>query len=528
MRFLFLFLILLAVGGCQKKILKQAPQQTLRLNLRSEPLSLDPRLATDVTSSNLTKLCFEGLMRLDEKGEAIPAIAESIECSESKKLYRFRLREAYWSDGRRVTAEDFAFSWRSMLDPQFACPFSKDLYILKNGSGVKENNLPIDHLGVHAKDDGTLEVALEYPTPYFLKLLATRSFLPIPAHIASKTPGWSKEAGASFVCNGPFSLKKWKHQNEVILAKNPFYWNAQHVQLEEIQLPIIEDETTELVMFNNDELDWAGNPFSTLPIDALDDLRSENLHYYPLAATYFYIFNTQSYPLNNAALRKALCLAINRREIVDNITKGGQDPAFALVPPELIAQQKKYFNDGDAVDAQRFFAQALKELGLTVETFPTLSLAYNTMQGHHLIAQAIQQQWHKVLGIQVELENKEWKVFLDEVYKGQFQIAKMGAVAMIDDPLSFLENYSYHDRTVNFSGWNDSRYTELIFQAMRESNLETRIAQLKEAQDILMHAMPIAPIYFYKGSYLKKDNVHNVHLTPWNDFDCSSAYIQYP
>ncbi len=513
--------------GCQKKNSSIPSVQTLRLNIRSEPVSLDPRLASDVTSSNITKLCFEGLMRLDKEGKAVPAVVERYESSEDKRSYRFYLKESSWSDGQKVTAEDFAYSWKSILDPRFACPFSSDLYVIKNGRAVKESSAPMESLGIKVLDTLVLEIELEYPTPYFLKLLATRSFLPIPSHVARKFPNWARDAGNNYICNGPFLLSEWKHHNQLLLTKNPTYWNATTVKLEHLKMPIVEDENTELSMFNNGELDWAGFPFSSLPVDAMEFLKDNKLsHFFPIAGTYFYIFNTQRYPLNNVNLRKALTLAINRKEIVENITKGHQLPALALVPPELMPREQSYFEDGDILEARSLFAQALKELGTSIENFPEISLTYNTLQAHHQIAQAIQQQWHRAFGIRVRLENKEWKVYLDEVHKGNFYIARMGAIASIDDPLAFLENYCYDDRLMNYAGWNNTQFRKVIFNAMRQSDPLIRMAELKEAEGIIMEDMPIAPIYFYSGSYLKKPYVKDVRLTAWSEFDCSSAYIE--
>lgn len=513
--------------GCQKKNSSIPSTQTLRLNIRSEPVSLDPRLASDVTSSNITKLCFEGLMRLDKEGKAVPAIVERYESSDDKRSYRFYLKETFWSDGQKVTAEDFAYSWKSMLDPRFACPFSSDLYVIKNGRSVKESSAPMESLGIKVLDTSVLEIELEYPTPYFLKLLATRSFLPIPSHVARKFPNWARDADNNYTCNGPFLLSEWKHHNQLLLTKNPSYWNATSVKLEHLKMPIVEDENTELSMFNNGELDWAGYPFSSLPVDAMEFLKDKKLsHFFPIAGTYFYIFNTQRYPLNNVNLRKALTLAINRKEIVENITKGHQLPALAIVPPELMPDEQSYFDDGDILEARALFDLALKELGITIENFPEISLTYNTLQAHHQIAQAIQQQWHRAFGIRVRLENKEWKVYLDEVHKGNFFIARMGAVASIDDPLAFLENYCYDDRLMNYAGWNNPQFRKVIFTAMRQSDPLIRMAELKEAEGILMQDMPVAPIYFYSGSYLKKPYVKDVRLTVWSEFDCSSAYIE--
>ncbi len=518
---------MLAFSSCQKK-----PQpidenkQILRLNIHTEPPTLDTRKATDTSSIGIISMCFEGLMKRTKGGKVEPAIAHRVEISKDRTKYTFHLRPAKWWDGKPVTAYDFEHTWKTILSPTFPSGFANDLYIIKNANEVKSKILPPSALGVKALDAKTLEVKLDYAAPYFLDLVASHSFLPTPSHITSVYPKWAGKSGPHFVGNGPFKLTKWKHYNCIRLVKNEFYWDRDAVRLNEIDLSIIEDATTELNMFESGELDWAGYPLSTLPTDALQALAAtDRLNTYPLAGTYYYIFNTQKAPFNNVNFRKAFSLAINRTSIIANITQSKQAPATGLIPPTIWAIEP-HFKDNDVEEARRLFALGLKEMGYTYETLPTITLIYNSSESHHKIAQAIQEQWFRAFGLRVKLANKEWKVFLDELSHKQFQVARMGGVAGFKDPMTFFDLYKYPESSNNFSGWSNPRFTELLELAERMPDPTRREILLREAETILINEMPIAPIYYYRGTYIKKNYVRGVGLTEFSDANFKFAFLK--
>lgn len=515
----------LCLAGCGKNTKNYRPtSQEIRFNLHSEPPTLDPRKATDTVSISVLKNCFEGLTRIDPKGETIPAAAEKIEISEDQTRYTFTLRDAKWSDGTLVTAHDFEKTWKTMLDPAFPCQFAIDLYIIKNAKAAKTQRCPIDEIGVKALDDKTLQVDLEHPVPYFLSALSTHSFFATPSHIVDKYPNWTEE---HYVSNGPFFLKQWRHHDVIILEKNPQYWDKNNVKLEKVNLLLIEDQSTELSMFENNEIDWAGYPLSELPIDAVSSLKEKGgIEHYPISGTYYYVFNTKEFPFTSVNIRKAFALAINRLSIVANVTQMGQIPATGLVPPTMWKNPEDYFKDNDIAEAKKLFALGLKELGITADALPPITLSYNTLQSHHKIAQAIQQQWHQNLGVQVKLENKEWKVYLDELRRHNFQIARLGGLANFNDPINFLDYYRYLSSSNNHSQWSNPHFSELLEQADETADRDRRVALLKEAEKILIDDMPIAPIFFYMGTYLKKPYVKGIFLSDLNDLDLKWAYLE--
>lgn len=518
-------LFLLLFTGCVKKEKAYRPSsQELRLNLHSDPPTIDPRKATDAVSLPIIKMCFEGLTRIDPSGQPMLAAAEKIEISNDQKRYVFTLRDAKWADGEPVTAYDFEKTWKEILDPSFPCEFAIDLYILKNGNAAKSQRCSVDEVGVKALDEKTLQVDLEHPVPYFFSALSTHAFFPTPHHITSKDPNWIQN---HYIGNGPFLMQEWRHHDSIIMVKNPLYWDAENVRLERVVYTLVEDETTELTMFENSELDWAGYPLSNLPIEALSSLNRKGiLEHYDIAGTYYYIFNTKELPFTNIHMRKAFSLAINRAAIVANITQMGQSIATGLIPPSMWKNPQGYFRDNDIAEAQKLFALGLDELGMSVEDLPPITLSYNTLAGHHKIAQAIQEQWHQAFGVRVKLENKEWKVFLDELRHHKFQIARMGGLANINDASTFLDFYRYLSSSNNHSQWNNPKYSELLEEADLITDPDKRMSLLKQAEKILINEMPIAPIYYYTGVYVKKPYVKGIFLSELNDLDLKWAYVE--
>lgn len=515
----------LLFSSCEKSSKEYRPtKQELRMNIRSEPLSLDPRKPNDATSLNFLKMCFDGLTRIGLDGKVHLSIAENIEISQDQKKYTIFLKETCWADGKPVTANDFETSWKTMLDPLFPCEAVTDLFVLKNARAAKMHKCSPDEIGVKALDKRTLCIELTHPIPSFLSMLSTHCFYAAPSHIVSSHPEWANKKNPYYIGNGPFYLKEWRASNFILLEKNPLYWDSEHVKLERIYLFLIEDESTELSMYHNDELDWAGSPLSNLPFDALSFL--PDIHTYLMAGTYYYNLNTKDPLLKNVNIRRALALAVNRKQIIDNITQSGQIAATSFIPPSLIDRRVDYFVDSDTQLAREYFQKGCTELGIEPDAFPILSLSYNTMSSHHKIAQAIQEQWRDTLGIKVRLENKEWKVYLDEQRRHQFQIARMGGIANNYDPISFLDRFRYLSSDENFSQWTHPEFTELLEKADQTIDSEERMRYLLSAESIFIEEMPVIPIFFYTGSYLKKSYVKNVYLSELADVDFKWAYLE--
>lgn len=516
-------LIVMLVAGCDKPKGNWPKTQELRVNIKAEPLSLDPRKPNDVTSINFHKMCFDGLTRIGLDGKATPSIASHITVSEDQKIYTCVLKETFWSDGTPLTAYDFEKTWKTILDPAFPSEAASDLYVIKNANAAKINKCALELVGVRALDAHTLQIELDHPTPSFLSMLSTHAFYATPTHIVYAHPEWADKNGPYYVSNGPFSLKEWHNSDYMLLEKNEKYWDKANVKLDRMYLYLIDDETTELSLFENGDLDWAGSPLSSLPTDAMHALK--HVHTYPMAGIYYYTINIKDPLLKNVNLRKALALAINRQEIIDNVTQSGQLVATAFTPPSL-CPARHYFDDANIEGARKYFQAALKELGLSAEEFPTLTLSYNTMNAHHKIAQAIQGQWRKALGIRTRLENKEWKVYLDELRHHQYQIGRLGSIANNYEPISFFDRFRYLSSDENFGQWTNAEFTELLERGDAAIDPEARLCYLLKAEAIFMDEMPVIPIYFYTGSYLKKTYVQDVYISELADVDFKWAYVE--
>ncbi|MGN7470956.1 peptide ABC transporter substrate-binding protein [Brevibacillus sp. SAFN-007a] len=496
----------------------------LRMNMKSEPPTADPGLAEDSTSGAVLLATFDGLTRIGKDGKPHESVAEKIDISEDGLTYTFHLRDSKWSNGDPVTAKDFEYAWKRALDPKFGSTYAYQLYYLKNAEEYNTGKAKAEEVGVKATDDKTLVVTLKNPTPFFLELTAFYTYFPVNQKVVESAANWAGEA-KTHVGNGPFKIETWEHKSKLVLAKNENYWDKDAVKLDKIDFSMIEDENTELSMFENGELDWAGAPTSALPTDAIPALKeSGKMQTRAIAGTYLYKFNTEQPPFNNAKIRKAFAYAIDRKTIIDNVTQANQEPAMGLVPPTMAVAAGPYFKDGDVETAKRLLEEGMKEEGIT--KLPPLTLSYNTSEGHKKIAEAIQDQWKKALGVEVKLENKEWKVFLDDLHQGKFQIARSSWTGDYNDPYTFLDLFKLKKGSNNDTNWENPKYQELLNQSALEKDPEKRKQILAKAEALLMDEMPAAPIYFYTHSYVKSDKVQGVVLDGLGFVDWKWADIQ--
>lgn len=485
-----------------------AEPKVLRWNLHSEPPTADPSIAEDTTSMAIIKAIFDGLTRIHEDGKPHEAVAEKIDISADLKTYTFTLRDAKWSNGEPLTAHDFEYGWKRTLDPKTASNYAYQLYYVKNAEKANKGQGKMEDVGVKALDDKTLQVTLENATPFFLELTAFHSYFPINRKVVEANTNWAAEA-KTHVGNGPFKMESWEHKNKMIMVKNENYWDKDSVKLDRIEFSMVEDENTELSMFENGEIDWAGHPLSSLPIDAMPAMKaSGKMVVHPVAATYWYKFNTEKAPFNNVKIRKAFAYVINRQALIDNVLQANQQPAMAAVPPAMSLNPDGYFKDYDIETAKKLMEEGMKELGIS--KLPPIILSFNTSEGHKKIAEAIQDQWRKSLGVEVKLENQEWKVYLESLHQGNYQVGRSGWSGDFNDPINFLEIFKEKQGGNNDTRWENPKYKELLNQSATESDPQKRKEILQQAEQILMDELPIMPIYFYTHTWVKDDKVKGV------------------
>jgi oligopeptide transport system substrate-binding protein len=528
-------LVGMVLTGCAKKSGSGSNEQVFRMILGSEPPSLDPGLAQDNNSSTVLRPIYDGLTTKDEKGEVKGAAAEKWEVSKDGLKYTFNLRQdAKWSNGDPVKASDFVFAWTRALDPAFAAPYAYQLYYIKNAEEYNTKKITdASLLGVKAKDDYTLEVELKAPTPYFESLVSFYTYFPLNEKHVKANPKFAAEA-SSMVTNGAFLIKEWKHNDSVTLVKNDNYHAAKDIKLASVTMRILNDANTQLQMYNSDEIDWVGRPVGEIPVDKLPSLKADKnfgLQVKGIASTYYYEFNTKQAPFDNAKIRKAFAMAIDRKAIVDKVTLGDQIPAFGFVPPGIKGEKKEfreevkdsaYFKE-DLTEAKKLLADGLKEKGL--DKLPVVTLIYNTSEGHKKIAEAVVDMWKKNLSVEVKLENQEFGVYIKNRQSGNFQVARAGWGADYNDPMTYIDLLMTGGGNNN-SKYSNAEYDNLVKEALTSQDEKKRMEAMAKAEKIMINEMPIVPVYYYTGIWAQKPYVKNVFVDYKGDIDFTRGYIE--
>lgn len=518
---LFIFLT-----ACQKIDSHPKRTQVFRLNFPYDANTLDPRKNSDYVGSTVHFMLFEGLTRMTPKSTHELALADSIDLSADKKTYTFHLRKAYWSDGVPVTAHDFVYAWKTLLDPAFPSPNAHLFYPIKNAEKIKKRLLPVDDLGVQALNDTTLEVTLEVQTPYFLDLTSFCTFSPIPSHIAKENPKWADLPGPSYVTNGPFLLKSWIPCSKYLFVKNKTYWDSKNVSLDQIDVAILNSELTALGLFENDEIDFYGG-YNSIPSDWVPKLQKEKkLITQPLGASTFLTFNVNHPIFQNKNIRKALSLAVHRKSLVDNITQCNEEVAIGSIPSLLKAPGAKIFlQDNDIYHAKTHLERGLKELNLTPKDLDGLVLSYSTNTNYKRLAQAIQQQWKESLGISIKLEETDFKILMDKLNRRDYQIGLSIWIVQYNDQMNILDRFKSRSNAKNYPGWENEKYIQLLDQSALATSAEERLAILEEAEELITEETPFTPLYHWNCVYLKKARVHGLYISPVGSIHLNHVFI---
>ena len=492
-----------AIGGASGQEL--AEEQVLRWGNGAEPQSLDPHRTEGVPGSNIGRDLFEGLMSEAPDGTVIGGAAESWEISEDGKIYTFSLRsDGRWSNGDPVTAEDFVYSLRRSLNPATLSRYTFILNPIVNAEAVATGELPPTEVGVKALDTYTLEIQLQNPTPYFLGLLTHSASYPVHPPSVEAHGGQYARPG-NLVSNGAYQLDEWVVQSHIKLVRNPHFWANHDTVIDEVWYYPTEDQTAELSRYRAGELDLT----NTIPKRQLRWIRenlADELVIAPYLGAYYYGFNMTQPPFaGSPELRRALTLAVDRDIITGQVTAAGEVPSYGWVPPvqNYTGQQMPeaaWTQEQRIEEARRLYALA----GYSAENPLRTQILYNTQEDHRRIAVAIASMWREALGVEVEILNQEWKVFLDtrrqkietEVYRG-------GWIGDYNDAFTFAELFE-SDSALNDSGYVNPEYDRLLAEASAEGDLQRRAELLQEAERIFLEDLPILPLYFYVTARMAK------------------------
>lgn len=504
--------------SCEKKApLAQQKKDFLTLCFKYNPITADPRKNSDPLSCNFINMLFDGLVHLEPDGTCSLSLAESIKISKKKTRYTFRLKKAYWSDGRLITAKDFESSWKKILEPDFNSPNAYFLYPIKNAKAAKQGLTSLDNVGIKALDDHVLSIKLEEPNPHFLMMLAFTTYFPVFEKTADLS---NKEWAEKGVFSGAFKIKEWKNDSYIVLEKNPYFWNASQVELKKIHILIVPDENTAFKLKEAKEIDWIGSFFSPIPQDALSSLDPNSLLFSNYAGTSGCFFNIHTFPFDNLNIRKAFAYAIDREEIVRYICLSPDSKAYALIPPSLKGSSAtKLIPEGSKELALHYFHKGLNELGICEKEFPKLVFTYFQTCHEKTIACSLQQMWKKNLGISVTLEQLEVKIFLDKLFKRNFQFCLMSIIAQYYDQMNFLERFIDADGVKNYCGWENFSFKRHLHLSSKEQKEGKRTYYLEKAEKTLLQEMPIIPLFHHTFNYLKNPEIDNIEISPTGTVD---------
>jgi len=556
----------------------------------TEITSVDPQIITGVPEARIAMALYEGLVNWDaETLKPLPGVAQSWTISPDSTVFTFHLRDnAKWSDGKPLTAQDYHWAWRRLLDPKTGSPYVYQLSTyVKNGAKYNAGEVNVGDLvevefarqatdlpgqrgrvlygkltgitnepppdankssddprifaveiagetqhfttsrktaaalqatlcdqvlpdfstvGIKALDDKTLEVTLAGPTPFFLHLSGFHTLFPVQRACVEKYGYPEFTRPGNLVSNGAFTLAARQIRDRIRLVKNPHYWDAEHVQLNTVEAIAANADATALNLYLTRKVDWIVNvPATAAPV--LHDEGRKDLYISDEMSTAFYRFNTTHPPLNDARVRKALALAVDRQKVIDTVLLMGEKPAYSLVPTFL----ENYEPEKCVADDLEMARRLLDEAGYRDRSkLPKFTILCNDQADNLVVAELLQYQWRQKLGVACGIEKLEWNAYLTAQSKLQYDFCRAGWTADYLDPQTFLGMF-VTDNEDNMTGWSNPQYDELIEKAKREPNAQRRRQHFQAAERILMDELPIVPFYFRRTKQMIRPYVHGIY-----------------
>lgn len=491
-----------------------AEQQQIVRHIKDEPASLDPLKAVGLPEIQVIRDLFEGLTNQDAQGKIVPGVAQSWS-SNDNKTWVFTLRNnVRWSNGEPVTAQDFVYSWQRLVDPKNSSPFAwfAGLSGIENAAAITKGEMTPDKLGVVAQGKTQLKVTLDRPVPWFPALVANVALFPVPQKtIAQEGDSWT--APGKLVGNGAYQLSERVVNEKIVLVRNPGYWDDAHSVLTKVTFVPLNEESSATKRYRANDVDitesFPKNMYAMLKKTLPGEVYTPDQ-----LGTYYYVFNTQKGPTADVRVRKALSWSIDRKVIAEKVLGTGEKPAWHFTP-DVTAGFKPLPTFMQQHDQNTLNAQAkalLTSAGYGPGKPLKLKLLYNTSESHQKIAIAVASMWKKNLGVDVTLENQEWKTYIDSRNSGNFDVIRASWVGDYNEPSTFL-NLLTSGNSSNISRFSNADYDAVIAKASRETNDQARNSDYNRAEQILAEQTPIAPIYQYTNGRLIKPWVKGYPIT---------------
>ncbi|WP_417838389.1 peptide ABC transporter substrate-binding protein [Tritonibacter scottomollicae] len=493
-----------------------AADQTFTYRVMDEFSSFDPQVVEGVVGAEVVRDLFEGLYNQDADGNNVPGVALSHEVSEDNMTYTFTLRDdAKWSDGKPVTAGDFVYAWQRAVEPELASPYAwyMELMSIENASAIIAGEKPITDLGVSAPDDHTLVVQLSQPLPYFDKMVSHATTFPAPKWaIEEHGSEWTRPE--NMVSNGAYMLTEHVLKERSVRERNPMYWDNDKTVIDKVVTLNIGDEAQGLTRYRAGEVDKTEIPAGQYP--TLKEEFPDEAYALPRLCNYYFTFNVENGPeaFKDARVRQALSYAVDRSVITDAVLQGGQFPAFTFTPGATADFEVPEVEYSTMTQAERDAKakELLAEAGYGPDGEKlAFNYLYNTSESHQQVAIVASQMWKQKLGVDVTLENQEWKVFLETRGNQNFDMARGAWCGDYNEASTFL------DLLTSPSGYNDGKYSnEKVDALMTEAKSSQNTTPLyAEVEKILADEMPVVPVYHYSTNIMLDSSVqgwpiHNV------------------
>jgi oligopeptide transport system substrate-binding protein len=483
--------------------------KTLNRGNGGEPDSLDPQKIQISTENNIVGDMFMGLMTEDMHGQPTFGAAVSMDESADGLTYTFKLRDHTWSDGRPVTAHDFVFSFRRILDPKTAAPYASLLYPIKNAQAVNGGKMPVSALGVRAPDKRTLEMQFEYQVPYLRQLLTHYTTFPVPQHVVEKHGDQWLQPG-NIAVNGPYTLKEWVPNDHITTVKNPRFYDARNVHIETVKYYPSSDYSSALKRFRAGEFDMMmGVPPSE--IGWLRENLPGDLHVAPYNAINYVQFNFTKPPFHDLRVRQAVSLAIDREIIAHRIMRAGERPAYAMVPPYIPGYPGKAQLPFRNMPMARRIAKAkalLAEAGYGPGNPLTFEYAFSGQSDVRLVAVALQSMW-RAIGADVNLTPSDLQVHYNKMRRQQFQAAWAGWYADYLDAKDFLFLGQTSSNDMNSGRYSNPKFDALVEKSDYIRDPAQRVAVLEQAEQIMLDDVAFAPVFYAMSRNIVSKQVQN-------------------